>query len=103
MPNTLAIDLIAENGACKPHCNALREIYPDGTIVFDMSFYPQLRDKKVNVLWATPLLPRAVQLELALAWYDRALAAVSPSWKAALRSLVATPEAVQRLPSSDSV
>lgn len=93
MPNTLSIALLESQGACKPHCIALREIYPSGTIVFDMAFYQQMRDKKVNVFWATPLLPPAVQAELALSWFDRALDKQGPSWKAALRALLAKTEA----------
>lgn len=93
MPNTIDIDSIAQIGACRPHCNALREIYPSGTIVFDMAYYPQIRDKQINVLWAAPLLPRSAQLALALSWYDRALSSASPSWKASLRALVASPAA----------
>lgn len=92
MSNTLSIDLIAQNGACRPHCNLLREIYPDGVIVFAADLYPQVREKKVNVLWGSSLLSREVQLGLALSWYDRALAAVEPSWKASLRSLIETPD-----------
>jgi hypothetical protein len=93
MTNTLRIDDIARVGACAPHCIKLREIFPDGTIVFDMANYPQIRDKQVNVMWATPLLSRPIQLGLAKAWYDRALAGSSPSWKTPLRTLVDTPEA----------
>lgn len=93
MTNTVRIDDIARVGACAPHCNKLREVFPSGTIVFDMTYYPQIRDKEVNVLWATPLLPRGIQLGLAKAWYDRALATSSPSWKTPLRTLVDTPEA----------
>ena len=93
MTHTIRIDDIAHVGACVPHCNKLREVFPNGTIVFDMANYPQIRDKQVNVLWATPLLTRSVQLGLAKAWYDRAMAASSPSWKTPLRTLVDTPEA----------
>ncbi len=91
MSHTLSIDLVNQHGACKRDCEYLKTIFPGGDIVFDMSYLPQVLEKKINVLWATILLPRADQLALALAWYDRALAAVSPAWKAALRAIVATP------------
>jgi hypothetical protein len=93
MSNTLSIDALEQHGACKPDCIALREIFPSGTVVFDMSYYPQVRDLKINVFWGTPLLTKPVQLALALAWYDRALNGQTPTWKAALRALVATPDA----------
>jgi hypothetical protein len=92
MSNTLSIDLLQSKGACARECIALREIYPDGTIVFDMSFYPQVRDKRINVMWASPLLPASVQLQLALSWFDRALTGQSPVWKADLRTLLIAPQ-----------
>lgn len=91
MSNTINIDVLEQFGACQPQCIVLREIYPSGVVTFDDAHYPKIKEREVNVLWATPLLPRAVQLELALKWYDRALAAATPDWKSALRALVAAP------------
>jgi hypothetical protein len=94
MPNTLSIDLLQTSGACQKECIALRQVFPDGTIIFDMSLYPQLRDKKINVMWAGPLLPLSAQVDLALSWYDRGLAGQAPDWKADLRALIAVPVAL---------
>jgi hypothetical protein len=92
MSNTLSIDLLQSKGACARECIALREIYPDGTIIFDMSFYPQVRDKPINVMWAVLLLPSNIQLQLALGWFDRALAGQAVPWKSDLRTLVIAPQ-----------
>jgi len=91
MTSTLNIDLVQAHGACAPNCEILRMLFPDGTIVFDMSNYERVRDAKVNIMWAACLLPVENQHEIALAWYDRALATATPPWKASLRALLANP------------
>jgi hypothetical protein len=90
MPSLLNIDLVQAHGACRPNCDILRMIFPDGEIVFDMSNFERVLAAGVNIMWAACLAPRPIQHELALAWYDRALATSSPPWKASLRKLLET-------------
>jgi len=90
MSSTLSIDLVQAHGACRPNCDILRTIFPDGDIVFDMSNFERVRAAGVNIMWAACLAPVPIQHELALAWYDRALAIATPPWKASLRKLLET-------------
>lgn len=93
MTFTLSIKALEATGACARECVQLRQAFPDGTIVFDMSEYSKISERGVNVIWAAPLLPVDGQKELVMAWYDRALAGQSPPWKSEMRALIYTPHA----------
>ena len=93
MTFTLSISALQASGACARECILLKQAFPNGTIVFDMSEYSKVSERGVNVIWATPLLPIQGQKELALAWYDRATNGQSPAWKGDLRALITTPNA----------
>ena len=93
MTFTLSINKLEACGACARECILLKQAFPNGTIVFDMAEYSKVSERGVNVIWAAPLLPIDRQKELALAWYDRATAGQSPSWKSEMRVLIDTPNA----------
>jgi hypothetical protein len=91
MPHTLSIDVLQKSGACQRESVLLRQIYPSGTIVFDVAYLSQLQDSGINLIWATALLTTQPLIELALAWYDRGLNGLDPAWKINLRSTLASP------------
>jgi hypothetical protein len=95
MTLTISIDQLRTRGACKPECDGLAILFPAGEVLFDQMYFQTLVQSGINLMWGAAILAPGHRTELALSWFDRAIALGSPDWKDPIRALVATPEGTQ--------
>lgn len=87
---SVTIEELKTYGIDPAELDALERAYPGGTVTLHPGQVALML--RANVLWMVKFLSRAVQIELAKAWYDRALVSDSSDWKATTRALLDTPD-----------
>jgi len=77
-------------GACAADIDQLRETFKDGTAVFSADNMEKFAG--VDIIWGGRMVPQSAQIELAEAWYDRAMVGSTASWKDEVRGLLDVPD-----------